>query len=283
MSYISGGLSMLKSVEASLPASEKKIAQYIMSSPESVITMTVKQLAEKSQTSSAAVIRLCKSMELKGFQELKMRIAGDVQKPSSVEYRDIDKGESSHHIIEQMTHNGIQMLKETDEMLRREDVDQSVNAIHEARSLHIFGIGASGLVAYDAQQKFLRAGRYAFYLQDPHLSYTSLSNAGVDDVAIVVSFSGKTKETLQFLKLAKKNGLRTISITKYGSSPISQMADIPLYTSATEEAMIRSAATSSRLAQLHVIDVLFMTYVSNFYDEVIESLDRSKAAIDHKK
>ncbi|WP_082235937.1 MurR/RpiR family transcriptional regulator [Halobacillus massiliensis] len=274
---------MLKSVESSLPASEKKIAQFIMSSPESVITMTVKQLAEKSETSSAAVIRLCKSMDLKGFQELKMRIAGDVQKPSSVEYRDIDKGESSHHIIEQMTHNGIQMLRETDEMLRREDVDRAVSAIYNARSLHIFGVGASGLVAYDAQQKFLRAGSYAFYLQDPHLSYTSLSNAEANDVAVVISFSGKTKETLQFLKLAKKNGLQTISITKYGSSPISQLADIPLYTSATEEATIRSAATSSRLAQLHVIDVLFMTYVSNYYDEVIEFLDRSKAAIDHKK
>ncbi|MFC7321822.1 MurR/RpiR family transcriptional regulator [Halobacillus campisalis] len=283
MAYISGGLAMLKSVEATLPTSEKKIAAYILSSPESAITMTVKQLADKSQTSTAAVIRLCKSLDLKGFQELKMRIAGDVQKPSSVEYRDIDKGESSHHIIEQMTHNGIQMLRETEEMLRRDDVDQAVQDIYHASSLHIFGVGASGLVAYDAQQKFLRAGRYAFYLQDPHLSYTSLSNAGKNDVALVISFSGETKETIQFLKLAKKNKLRTISITKYGISTISQLADIPLYTSATEEAMIRSAATSSRLAQLHVIDVLFMTYVSNYYDDVIESLDRSRAAIDHKK
>ncbi|MCP3028050.1 MurR/RpiR family transcriptional regulator [Halobacillus sp. A5] len=283
MSYISGGLSMLKSVEKSLPASERKIAQYILSSPESVITMTVKELSEKSSTSSAAVIRLCKSLDLKGFQELKMRIAGDVQKPSSIEYRDIDQGESSHRIIEQMTHNGIQILKETEEMLRREDVDQAVSEIHRAGAVHIFGVGASGLVAYDAQQKFLRAGRYAFYLQDSHLSYTSLSNASSNDVAIAVSFSGETKEAVQFMKLAKKNHLKTISITKYGSTTLSHMADIPLYTSPTEEAMIRSAATSSRLAQLHVIDVLFMTYVSNYYDEVIEALDRSRAAIDHKQ
>ncbi|UOR11620.1 MurR/RpiR family transcriptional regulator [Halobacillus amylolyticus] len=283
MSYISGGLAMLKSIENTLPTSEQKIAKYILSSPQPVITMTVKELAEQSETSSAAVIRLCKSLDLKGFQELKMRIAGDVQKPSSSEYRDIDKGESIHHIIEQMTHNGVQILKETEEMLRREDVERAVQDIHEASSLHLFGIGASGLVAADGQQKFLRAGRYAFYLQDPHMSYTTLSNARENDVAIVVSFSGETKEAVQFIRLAKKNGMKTISITKYGSSAISQLADIPLYTSSTQEAMIRSAATSSRLAQLHVIDILFMSYVSSYYDEVIQSLDSSRAAIDEQK
>ncbi|WP_245804734.1 MurR/RpiR family transcriptional regulator [Halobacillus hunanensis] len=283
MAYISGGLAMLRSVVSDLPTSEQKIANYILSTPETVVTMTVKQLAEQSKTSSAAVIRLCKSLDLKGFQELKMRIAGDVQKQSTSEYRDINEGESVHHIIGQMTQNGIEIIKETEEMLRLEDVEEAVATIHEAGSIHLFGIGASGLVAADGQQKFLRAGRYVFCLQDPHMAYTTLSNAKEKDVAIAVSFSGETNEVIQFLRLAKKNGMKTISITKYGSSTISQLADIPLYTSATQEAMIRSAATSSRLAQLHVVDILFMSYVSNYYEEVVEYLDRSRAAIDEQK
>nr|WP_255437466.1 MurR/RpiR family transcriptional regulator [Thalassobacillus sp. CUG 92003] len=277
---MSGGFAMLTGIMQDLPKSEQKIATYIMNAPEKVITMTAKQLGEVSETSSAAVIRLCKSLNLSGFQELKMRIAGDLHKPDHKEYREIEENEPLDSIINKMTQNSIQIIRETEQVLRQEDVDKAIQALQKAKAIHFFGMGASGLVAADAQQKFLRAGRTAYYLTDPHLSFTTLSNATEQDVAFAMSYSGETNETIKFVELAKERGVMTISLTKYGANTISNQADISLTTSPTQEAITRSAATSSRLAQLHVMDILFMAFVSTQYEQVIRSLDRTKEIID---
>lgn len=77
----------------SLPPSEKRIAQYILQNPDEAILLTAIALGEKSKTSSAAVIRLCKSIGFSGFQELKLRVTGDLQEKSPVGYRDIKPNE----------------------------------------------------------------------------------------------------------------------------------------------------------------------------------------------
>ncbi|KGX84624.1 MurR/RpiR family transcriptional regulator [Pontibacillus litoralis] len=274
---------MLKSIQNQLPTSERKIAQYILNNPHEVVSMTVKQLADHSLTSAAAVIRLCKSLDVNGFKELKMRIAVDLQTSKPKSYRDITKNESTKDIIMQMSQNSIYIIEETSELIRSKDIERASELLKKAKAVHLFGVGASGLVAFDAQQKFLRAGLYAFALNDVHLSFTALSNATSEHVAIIISFSGETKEAIEFIKLAKRKGIPTISITKYGTNSLSKLADINLYAASTHEAISRSAATSSRLAQLLVIDILFMTYVSNNFDTVIDALDQSKHAIQNKQ
>src|SRR5699024_9605754 len=82
-------------------------------------------------------------------------------------------------------------------------------------------------------------------------------NADKGDVVIGISFSGETPEVASILQLANENNINTISLTKYGHSIVAEQADINLYTSATQEPTFRSGATSSRMAQLQVIDILF--------------------------
>jgi DNA-binding MurR/RpiR family transcriptional regulator len=94
-----------------------------------------------------------------------------------------------------------------------------------------------------------------------------------------ISFSGKTFEVAKLLELANKQGAKTISLTKYGTSIVGDQAKIRLYTSATREPTFRSGATSSRIAQLHVIDILFMCVASQAYDETVTYLDETRDAI----
>ncbi|MEH7379494.1 MurR/RpiR family transcriptional regulator [Bacillus sp. JJ1533] len=270
---------MLQEMHENLPPSEKKIAKYILENPQETITLTASELGKRSSTSSAAVIRLCKSLDLKGFQDLKLRIAGDLQKKKATGFRDIEPNESTLSIIEKMTNNSVQTLRETAELLNNEELARAVEVLKNAGTIHFFGVGASSIIAQDAQQKFLRINKKATAFPDVHMAATLVANAGENDVVVGISFSGETFEVAKILELANKKGAHTISLTKYGSSIVTEQADIRLYTSATREPTFRSGATSSRIAQLHVIDILFMSVASQAYDQTVRHLDETREMI----
>ncbi|WP_408006640.1 MurR/RpiR family transcriptional regulator [Pseudalkalibacillus sp. A8] len=281
MTNTTGGLVMLKEMLEKLPPSEKKIASYILTNPRASVSCTTSELGQLSQTSSAAVIRLCKSLGLKGFQELKLKVVGDLQKNVEEGYRDIQPNETHASVLEKMTNNSIQSLKETAEVLHLSELSKSVEALQKAETVHFFGVGASGIIAKDAQQKFLRINKKATAFSDLHMVAMLVGNVKPEDVVVGISFSGETTEVAHILELANKKGATTIGLTKYGSSKVSDQANVKLYTSASKEATFRSGATSSRLAQLHVLDILFMCVASTQYEESIQYLDESRNAIQY--
>ncbi|WP_243298881.1 MurR/RpiR family transcriptional regulator [Bacillus litorisediminis] len=270
---------MLNEMLPQLPPSEKKIASYILEHPQEALSLTASELGKRSATSSAAVIRLCKSLDLKGLQDLKLRIAGDLQKKKTEGVRDIEPNESPISIIEKMTNNSIQTIGETAELLSIDELTKAVEILKKARTIHFFGLGASHIIAQDAQQKFLRINKFATAFTDMHLVATLIANAHEDDVIVGISFSGQTFEVAKILELANRKGVNTISLTKYGASVVSEQADIRLYTSTTLEPTFRSAATSSRIAQLHVIDILFMCVASQAYEKTVTYLDETREAV----
>lgn len=278
-SSLSGGLVMLGEMKSKLPPSERKIATYVLENPGDAVLCTANELGERSSTSGAAVIRLCKSLGLKGFQELKIRIAGDLQRPMEERYRDIHPDETPQSLLFKMANNSIQAIKETSEILSTDELTKAVKALSTARNIHFFGVGASGIIAQDAQQKFLRINKQATAFADTHMAATLAANSTKEDVLFGISYLGQTAEVVEFLRLGERSKATTISLTRYGPSPVSKTAEINLFTSASTEATFRSGATSSRLAQLHVIDVLFMCVATEQYDESIKYLDQTREAI----
>lgn len=279
MTSANGGLVMLNEMINTLPPSEKKIAKYILNNPQESISLTAIELGKRSSTSGAAVIRLCKSLDLKGLQDLKLRIAGDLQKTTEHGFRDIEPNEPILSIIDKMSNNSIKTIRETAEMLNTEELEKAIQLLKVANTVHFVGVGASNIIAQDAQQKFLRINKNAYAFPDIHLAMTIVATAEVGDVVVAISFSGETTEVARVLELAKQKGISIISITKYGSSIVSKIADIKLYTSATRESTFRSGATSSRIGQLQVVDILFMGVASQKYEETVKYLDATRDAV----
>lgn len=270
---------MLQNMLEQLPASERKIAQYILENPRSILNSTVSDIGIQAKTSGAAVIRLCKSLGLNGFPDLKVRIAGDLVKPAEQGYRDIEPGESFFSIVQKTTSNSIQSIRDSEEIINYEELERAVHTLLPAMNVYFFGIGASNIIAKDAQQKFLRIQKNATAFTDTHLVATLIANAGKDDVVFGISHSGETAEVVKVLSLAKERGVKTISLTKYGQSSVASLADIKLFTSYSGEPAFRSAATSSRLAQLYMMDILFLSMATVQYEQTIHAIDQTREAI----
>ncbi|RAL24562.1 MurR/RpiR family transcriptional regulator [Thermoflavimicrobium daqui] len=280
-----GVFQRIHSVLTALPISERKIAQYILEYPHEVLNQSAQQLGQSTNTSGAAVVRLCKSLGLKGLPDLKVRLAGDLAKntPTPLGYRDIEPEDKIESIIDKTLQNHIQVIEDTASLLDLAKLKQALYLLNQAETIHVFGVGASGIVAQDAQHKFLRLNKHATAFTDTHMIAMLLANANSSDLLFGISYSGETKEVIDLLILAKKYGLNTIGLSKFGFRTIDNHVDVSLKVSGEYEAVFRSAATASRMAQLFCIDVLFFSLISQDYEPMIKHIDHTRQAVKYLK
>lgn len=264
---------------------EHKIAEFILKNTHEFLGYSITQLANKSETSEASIVRFCKNLGLKGYQELKISVSADIAKPDSRRvkiYEHVSNDDSTQTIIDKVCHGNINAIEDTMRVLDAEELKKAIENINKARKISIFGAGASAIVAMDAQYKFLRINIEASMYFDTHMQLTVASNLEECDVALGISNSGRTIDVIKALEIAKGNGAKTICITQFGNSPIVDVSDIKLFTACVEN-NLRSGAMASRIAQLNIIDSLFVGIACIRYEDVLNCLDRTREVVKDKK
>ena len=246
----------------SLSPAEQRVARLVVADPAAAARRTITDLATAAETSEATVIRFCRSVGMDGYPQLRIRLAAEaarrVEPPDArVVGGDIPPGADLAQIIATIAFNDARAVEETAEQLDPAVCEQVVEAISGAGRIDIYGAGASGFVASDFQQKLHRIGRIAFYFPDVHTALTSAALLGRGDVAIGISHTGTTSDVIEVLEQARTRGARTVALTNFPRSPITEVADFVL-TTAARETTYRSGAMASRLAQLTVVDCLFV-------------------------
>ncbi|EOL46465.1 MurR/RpiR family transcriptional regulator [Enterococcus caccae] len=262
-----------------LPNSERKIGRTILDNPSMVIDMTASELSNYAGTSPATVIRFCKKIDVPSFTQLKIRLSAEIEAPIYEGYSDITANESVDEIKTKLLGNAYQSMQETVALLKEQRVETIVDVLVAAPIIYVFGIGASYLVAENIAQKWNRIGKTVVCVQDPHVLVTILVSAPKEAVFFCISHSGETKEVVRLLDVAKKHQLKTIGLSQFGNNTLTNKAEYMLQTVRSNEAALRSAATTSLHDQFIVVDVLFYAYASRNFEQTIEMIQESKAEV----
>jgi DNA-binding MurR/RpiR family transcriptional regulator len=276
-------LSRIESTMPKLTQSEQKVAQFVLTAPDEVMFMSVQEIASHSLSSSASVVRFCRTMGLKGFPELKVALSADLAREQKSGYYDLNKNEDASDLVDKMLSNAIQSLRDTVGQINVNMIEKIAHSLYNAPAIFAYGVGASALVAEDIAQKWLRMGKNVYAFSDIHVLTMTMANAPKGSVFIGISYSSATKEVLQLMKFAKKNGLKTISFTGFGRSELSEISDFNLFTSLAPEAKVRSTATSSKHSQFFITDVLYYVYASIDIDSSIDKITKTRNAINELK
>jgi DNA-binding MurR/RpiR family transcriptional regulator len=180
--------------------------------------------------------------------------------------------------VRKVTGGDAQAIAETAKQVSIRALEDAAQAIGSARRTDVFGAGASSFVAQDLQFKLHRIGLMSHCFADPHLAISSASLLDGQDVAIGLSHTGVTVDTVRYLDVARSTGATTVAVTNHPRAPITQMADIVITTSA-RETTYRSGAMASRIAQLTLIDVLFVLVAQQRIDVATDALRRTFDAV----
>ncbi|UAL49673.1 MurR/RpiR family transcriptional regulator [Sutcliffiella horikoshii] len=248
-----GGL--INSYYPSLTKSEQKVASVVLKQMEKVLYYSVTDLADVSEVGETTVLRFCRKIGLKGYQEFKLAIAKDLSSINHEKEHNKSDENKPASLVASIANNTKNAIDETMNKLNQETLDGVIELLLKAKSIQFFGVGTSGLTALDAKNRFLRFGFRSDAVIDPHLQSMTAATLGEEDVVIGLSVSGSTKDTIDSLKIAKENGAKIIAITYYARSPITKLADMVML-SGGKESPLEGGSLAAKIAQLFVIDLL---------------------------
>lgn len=266
---------------SSMGPAEKRIADYILNHTGEIVGISISELAERCDCGDATVVRFSRRLGLEGYQELKIKVAGEISASSAIS-AEIEKNDDCFEIFQKRIADIAESLRNTESVLDRAQLDRAAEMIMKADRVVIFGLGNSAAIAQDAAHKFLRLGLAAQACCDNHLQAIIASHLKRGSVAIGISHSGASKDIVEALRLCKIGGASTIAITNYGSSPLVAAADISLFTKA-EETKHSILAMSSRIAQLAIFDSIYTYIVLNADKASKQAIYNTEIALQHKK
>lgn len=240
---------------ASFSAVEKKIAGFIRENPEKVIHMTTALLSETIGVSEGSIINFSNMLGFKGFSRLKLHLAQNLPRNEETLFDGVDSGDTPKSALGKMIVSSTRAFQSTYAAIDNSELQKAADLIKSARRIEIYGVGSSSMVADDIYYRFMRMGYPAYAVTDPHIAAVSASHMGEGCLAIGVSHSGRTVETVKAVELAKASGAVSIALTSYGDSPLAALCDVSLLCVSQEAALYKEAVVS-RLTQLLIFDAL---------------------------
>lgn len=261
-------ISEIEALNGAYTKSEEKIKSYLLSDLLNVIHLSVTELAEEIGVGETTIVRFCKKLGYKGYQDFKLAIAQD----DTIRKRD---EKISERLSDMVYHNLLAVLEDTLHLMDQNLINESIRLISESKYVYFIGIGSSGITAIEAYGKFFRLSPKFHYFTDSHFQMMAAQIMTEDDLLIVFSLSGSTKEIVDTVKEAKKKGCRVIAITNFKKSPITKYSDIVLLSSFKGDSL-SGGTFAEKISQLYILDVLFMEYLAT--DQQLEE-NRNKTAM----
>lgn len=274
----------LRQLMPTLRPAEQRVARTVLEDPSLVRDATITELARLSATSQATVARFCAAAGFSGYPEFRLEVASAAsleraeRERFSIADGDVGPEDSAEDVVSKIAYQEARAIEKTAQALDLSVLDTVVDTVVAASRIDIYGVGSSGLTGQDLQQKLHRIGLISYCWIDPHLALTSAALLGPDALAIGISHSGLTVETNDALQTAGATGATTVAITNFPDSPLADRAGLVL-TTAARETRYRSGAMSSRIAQLALVDFLFVRIAQRMYDQMGDSLRRTFEAV----
>lgn len=274
-------LTKVRSAYNQFTKAEKKVADYVLQQPKEVLFMSITDLAEACEVGDTSVFRFCKTMDLKGYQEFKMMLslslrdgAGNTREFAG----DITLDDAFPDLARKVLNTNVNALTETYSLLDEKVFSKAIDALHDAKRIYFFGVGASLLTALKAMNKFLRIEPKVYCIQDSHMQAMAASMLGPEDVAVLISYSGATKDTIHVAEVVKKTGAKIICITRFVKSPLTSYSDITLLCGANE-GPLQGGSTSAEISQLFLIDLMYTEYYRRYFDGCSKNNERTSGAV----
>jgi DNA-binding MurR/RpiR family transcriptional regulator len=281
---------VLLRVRARLPeftGALQRVAEQVLADPPSAARATIVELAERSGTSPATVTRFCRALGFDGYADLRLGIAAETGRARSAGWtvdigREIQPTDPLDRVLGQIMAADTRAMHDTASLLDLAEVERAADAIAAASRVDIFGASGSALVGEEMQFSLHRIGIAAWAWTDVHNGLASAALLRAGDVALGVSHSGATRETIEMLAEAGSRWATTVALTSFPRSPLAELADIVLVT-ATQATTFRPDALSARHPQLVVLDLLYIAVAQRTHDRAHAAFQRTAQAVDGHK
>ncbi len=269
----------IKTLYKDLSLKEQAIADYILENPSKVSHSSISDLSNELGIADSTFFQFTKKLGYNGFKDFKMAMLMQENDFSAISiHENIQKSDNELTMAQKVFDSNMTTLTDTKNLLKEEDLKLAAAMINQSKRLFFFGVGGSEIVATDAYHNVLRSPITVFHSSDYHIQLMEASLLTPDDCGIFISHTGKSRETIELAQVAKNNGAKIIVITSHAASPLAKLGDV-VFISISEETEFRSEALASRIAQLSIMDSLYVILMFINRDKAQQSIAKIRRSI----
>lgn len=274
-----GTLIRLRGLYPSLKTALRKVADAILRQPEMAIYASVNEVAAVAAVSEATVMRFCRILGFKGFQDFKIALAREMVIPSPRLHGEVSgEGADDVGIVRQVFQTNGAALQDTLEILEVEAMKEAAQLLVNARQVMVVGVGGSGPAVTYAGNRFLLLGLKAYMCTDFYLMVMAASMLSREDVVLAISNLGTTREIVETAGIAREKEARVMCITNNSLSPLARMCH-PALVTASREMTLPEEAVASLVCQISILDALFALISETRVAQSRETLDGMEKAM----
>jgi len=264
-----------------LNESEQAVAREVLANPEQVVRESIQALAQRVGVSTSSVLRFSQRLELSGFSDLKLALARELGRAATRIPENVSTADTPTEVLNKVFELNQQALQQTLQLLDKTAFLRAVDALDAARRTEVYSSGLGLPLATSFYYRLLTIGLPAAAV-GLDMMRVSASQLSTDDVAVVISHKGRTKATLEAAQYAKEEGATVVALTSFLHSPLGDVADISLVTATTESALGKEAL-ASRIAQLSVLDALYIALTLRRFDTAMLKLERTSEIVERAR
>ena len=260
-------ISTLNASLEELSQNERRIAQGILDDPNLVTSITSQMLAQRCGVSQSSIIKFCKKIGFSGFPALKIALSAELARSQKAEqiHGDIFSDDPLSEVAQKMYDSKVSALAETLKLNSSDHLSAAVEQITVANRIIILGVGGSALVCSDLASKLTKFGKHVIYGSDAHIQLANLARFTPDDLLILISYSGGSKELKIAAEFADEENIPTLVITG-PNSPLRKIGKNLVLKCIASENLVRSSSIATRTAQLAITDLLFILFAQKEAD-----------------
>lgn len=241
---------------------EKVVANYLLKADENIEKDTVRTVAEKTYTSPSTIIRLCHKLGFTGFSDFKNKFLNEV-KYFNLQFQNVDvnfpfrREDTAREVMSKITDLYIETIKDTEKVVDMRTLLRCRKICSESEEIHIFSYGTYLNQAYSFKEKMMKIGKKVMISSNLNYQLYEAEIMQAGDIAIIISYSGETNNSLLIAKQCRKNNIPTIAITSIGENDLTKICDETLYISTKESLYKNIGDYSIHLSVSYVLDVLY--------------------------
>ncbi|ALE07456.1 RpiR family transcriptional regulator [Arthrobacter sp. ERGS1:01] len=267
-----------------MPAAMAKIGAFLLEHPQAPLELSIMELAEQTKTSPATVTRFCRLLGYAGYVPFRVSIASDVGRSDARESWKADIGrafgpdDSARDVLSTLVNAHTRSLEETAALMDLALMNKIARRIAMSTHVDIYGIGGSAVMAKELQSRLYRIGINAHHWSEVHAGLTSAAIQDMNSVAIGISNTGRTEETIQMLREAGEAGALTVALSNNPGSPLAEGADAAIITSVHEQ-FLQPDDLSAKHVQLLVLDLIYLLVAQVNFSQTTSKLAASAMAV----
>lgn len=280
-------LDKLRSYE-NFTKTEIQVAQALLGIGTKITDYSIRMLAEESYVSPATVVRLCVKLGYDGYEDFKEAFVNE-QEYINRQFGKIDvnfpfeEDDSTTATALKLSELYKDTIEDTMSLFSYGMMNKIISLMARKRTIHIFSSGTALSVAESFKEKMQKIGKAVYITENQRYSLYDAVNLYNDDMAIIISYSGETKDMLDIARFCKKRHVSIVAITSFGDNTLSSLSDYVIHISTKENMFSNLGNFSTQISIFFILDLIYAEYFKLDYRKNYEKKKSITSLLESKR